>query len=160
QHDLAVAPHFLAFGGAVFDVVHLAQRTERSAELALQLDDFFGKPLRRDRKRPLHRFAPFFATGFFFAAACFFAGPRSPVPGPRFFPGPWSPVPGPRSIRLTTLSNSAIFRCAASTSVRVGMFNCAAACSTWPCTAWRSFICALTMAPYDLRNSGDSATSA
>src|SRR5690606_19537234 len=114
QHDLAIAPHFLALGGAVVHVVDLAQGAQRGAELALQRDDFFGQSLRRNRKRPLHRLPPFFATGFFFAGAAFFAAACFPA-------GPWPPVPGPCSrIRRNARSNSAIFRCAASTSVRVG----------------------------------------
>src|SRR5690606_39561679 len=54
-------------------------------------------------------------------------------------------------------SSSTILRCAPSSSVRVGMSNIAATCSTWACTPARTRICASTSSPYTVRNSGDRA---
>src|SRR5690606_5610832 len=57
-------------------------------------------------------------------------------------------APGPPSTasrrRRRARSSSTILRCAASTSVRVGMPRVAQTCSTWPCRPARTRICAST----------------
>ena len=91
QHDLAIAPDFLACGCAVIDVLDLAQRAKPRAELGLQLHGFAREGFGVEIERTVHRRVPFAVPAAFFAGDAFvdagFAEVFVALPAPASVPG-------------------------------------------------------------------------
>src|SRR5690606_33820753 len=95
----------------------------------------------------------------FDAPDCAFAARRAPSRGAAGAAGIGPPSTASRN-RRSARSSSTISRCAASTSVRVGMPSVEHICSTGRCMPARRRICASTIRPYTWRNSCDRAIAA